>query len=117
MLNILAIVYLKNKDNSRIFSIYKALGYSSNYLLRVNTIYIFLIAAGSIIITVPLFILIFPRMMVMAMSMMGFKEYIVSYEVGILLISNLLALLIYLMCGLMSSKSLYNNRIEDLTCE
>ncbi|HKL79666.1 MAG TPA: ABC transporter permease [Mobilitalea sp.] len=116
-LNILAIVYLKNKDNSRIFSIYKALGYSSNYLLRVNTIYIFLIAAGSIIVTVPLFVLAFPQMMVMAMSMMGFKEYIVSYDVGILIISNLLALCIYLMCGLISSKSLYKNPIEDLTCE
>ncbi|HKL98656.1 MAG TPA: FtsX-like permease family protein [Mobilitalea sp.] len=116
-LNILAIVYLKNKDNSRIFSIYKALGYSSNYLLRVNILYVFLIAAGSIIITVPLFVLAFPRMMVIAMSMMGLKKYIVSYNAAILLISNLLAFFIYLICGIMSSKSLYNNPVEDLTCD
>lgn len=116
-LNIVAIVYLKNKDQRKVFSIYKAIGYSSNHLMKANLFYVFIIALVSLLITVPLFILGFPLMMTYAMSFLGFKEYPVTYDVMTLILSNLGALLVYLMSGMVSSKSLYENPIEDLTCE
>lgn len=116
-LNIVAIIYLKNKDQSKINSIYKSLGYSSRHLLKANTIYVLIIAATSILVTVPLFMVVFPKTMVLSMSMMGFKKYIASYDIGVIIFSNLCALIIYIVSGLVSSKSLYNNPIEDLKCE
>ena len=116
-LNIIAVIYLKNKDYSIIFSIYKALGYSANHLMKTNIIYVGLIALGSITITVPLFIVFFPKLMAFSMSFVGFKEYPVVYDPMILLISNLLAFVVFMICGMVSSKSLYGNPIEDLTCE
>jgi putative ABC transport system permease protein len=116
-LNIIAIVYLKNKDYSKIHSIYKAMGYPANHLLKANMYYILIIASTSIIVTVPLFMLVFPRTMVLSMSLFGFKEYIVTYNAMILFTSNICALVIYLISGLLSSKSLYDNPITDLTCE
>ena len=116
-LNIVAIVYLKNKDSKKTYSIYKAIGYSSHHLMKVNLCYVFLISLGSLLVTIPLFIFAFPKMMVLAMSFLGFKEYVVTYDIGILVLSNLLALLVYLTSGLITSKSLYQNPISDLTCE
>jgi ABC-type lipoprotein release transport system permease subunit len=116
-LNIIAIVYLKNKDAKKTYSIYKAIGYSSHHLMKVNLYYVLLIALASILITVPLFIFVFPKMMVLAMSFLGFKEYVVTYDVLVLILSNVGALLIYLASGLLTSKSLYENPIADLTCE
>ena len=116
-LNIIAIVYLKNKDNSRINSIYKAIGYPAGYLLKGNMLYILLIASVSIIITVPLFIFLFPKTMVLSMSFMGFKEYVVVYDKSIILISNLGTLAVFLASGLLSSKALYNNPANDLKYE
>jgi ABC-type antimicrobial peptide transport system permease subunit len=116
-LNIIAIIYLKNKDSRKVFSIYKAIGYSSHHLMRANLYYVVLIAFASILITVPMFIFVFPKMMLIAMSFLGFKEYVVTYEIKVLLCSNIGALLVYLISGMLSSKSLYENPIVDLTCE
>ena len=116
-LNIIAVIYLKNKDYSVIFSIYKALGYSASQLMKTNMIYVGVIALGSIAITVPVFIVFFPKIMAFSMSFVGFKEYPVIYNPLILLICNLLAFVVFIICGIVSSKSLYGNPIEDLTCE
>lgn len=116
-LNIIAIVYLKNKDSKKIFSIYKSIGYSSNHLMKGNLYYVMIIAFSSIIVTIPLFILAFPKVMLLAMSILGFKEYPVTYDVKILILSNVAALLVYMISGMVSSKSLYENPISDLTCD
>ncbi|WP_313131187.1 FtsX-like permease family protein [Anaerocolumna sp.] len=116
-LNIVAIVYLKNKNNSKINSIYKAIGYSAGHLLKTNIYYIFLIASVSILITVPLFVIIFPRFMILSMSFFGFEEYLVTYDPVSLLLCNLLALFAFIISGLLSSKSLFDNPIAELTVE
>lgn len=116
-LNIVAIVYLKNKSSQKNFSIYKAVGYSSNHLLFANISYILIIAVLSTCITIPVFLIAFPRTMVLAMSAFGFREYPVAYKISTVIISNLGALIIYLISGLIASKSLYNNPVEELVCE
>ncbi len=116
-LNIIAIVYLKNKDNSKINSIYKAIGYSAGHLLKTNIYYIFLIASVSILITVPLFVIVFPKFMILSMSFFGFEEYLVTYNPVSLLACNLFALFVFIISGLLSSKSLFDNPIADLTLE
>lgn len=116
-LNIVAIVYLKNKDNSKINSIYKAIGYSATHLLKANICYIFVIASVSILITVPLFVITFPRFMILSMSFFGFEEYLIAYDPVSFLLCNLFALLVFILSGLFSSKSLFDNPIAELTLE
>ncbi|MCM1161319.1 MAG: FtsX-like permease family protein [Roseburia sp.] len=116
-LNIIAIVYLKNMDNRKRQSIYKAIGYSSGHLVKANITYVFLIALFSLCITIPAFIVAFPKTMVLAFSAMGFKEYPVSYNIAIVIISNLGTLAVYLLSALAASKSLYDNPISELTSE
>lgn len=116
-LNIIAIVYLKNMDNRKTQSIYKAIGYSSGHLLKTNITYVFLIALFSLGITIPLFIVAFPKTMVLALSVMGFREYPVSYDITVVIISNLGTLAVYLLSVLFASKSLYDNPISELTSE
>lgn len=116
-LNIIAVVYLKNKDYSKIFSIYKAVGYSARFLMKTNIMYILLISVGTIVITVPSFIYLFPKTMAMAMSFIGFKEFPVTYDPLVLIVCNGTALLVFTLCGVISSKSIYHNPIEDLTSE
>lgn len=116
-LNIVAVVYLKNKDNSKVNSIYKAIGYSANHLLKANMWYIFLIALFSILITVPIFIVCFPKVMVLSLSAFGFKQYLVDYDVMIILACNSFALFVFLLSGIISSKTLYDNPVADLTCD
>ncbi len=116
-LNIVAIVYLKNKDNSKINSIYKAIGYPAGHLLLGNMLYILLIASASILVTIPLFIFLFPKTMVLAMSFMGLKEYVVVFDKSVIILGNLGTLAVFLLSGLMSSKALYDNPTNDLKYE
>lgn len=116
-LNIIAIVYLKNKDLSKINSIYKAIGYSSNHLLKANIIYILTIAIISTMIVLPVFIAVFPKTMVLSLSFFGFKEYRVDYSIINISITNMITLFIFGLSGIISSKNLYDNPVKDLTCE
>ncbi len=116
-LNIIAIVYLKNMDNRKNQSIYKAIGYSSWHLLKTNISYVFFVALFSMCITIPVFIAAFPKTMVLAFSVMGFREYPVSYDITVVAISNLGTLAVYLLSVLVASKSLYDNPISELTSE
>lgn len=116
-LNIIAVVWLKNMDNRKTQSIYKAIGYSSAHLLKTNITYVFIIALFSLCITIPIFITAFPKTMVLALSVMGFREYPVSFNITVIIISNLGTLAVYLLSALAASKSLYDNPVSELTSE
>lgn len=116
-LNIIAVIYLKNKSYAKIFATYKAMGYSSRHLMLSNMCYVGMLGLGTILITVPLFMFCFPIVMVMAMSVFGFKEYPVTYDMMALLVSNGVTLLVFVICGLVSSINLYRNPIRELTEE
>ncbi len=116
-LNIIAVVYLKNMDNRKIQGIYKAIGYSSAHLLKTNITYVFIISLFSLCITIPIFIVAFPKTMVLSLAVMGFLEYPVSFNVTVVIMSNLGTLAVYLFSALAASKSLYDNPISELTSE
>lgn len=116
-LNITAIVYLKNNDNRKVNSIYKCIGYSSSHLIKANLYYTGIIAVISMIITIPSFILLYPKIMVLCLSFFGFKKYLVNYSLPYMLIGNLLILLMFMASTVLSSWTLSGNHMDELNQE
>lgn len=116
-MNIIAIVYLKNQDNKKINTIYQCIGYSTKHLIQGNLIYISIVVLCSMAITVPLFMISFPKSMVLSLSMFGFKKYLADYNVFYMLVGNVCAILVFLVSTFLSSRNLYKNNISDLNQE
>ena len=113
-MNVVAIVYLKNIDNTKINSIYKCIGYSSMHLLKGNLLYVGMVAAVSMLITIPVFIFVFPKMMILSLSMFGFEEYLVTYNTLHMVIGNIGIFFVFLISTVLSSRNLFQNNISDL---
>ena len=116
-LNLLYIIYLKNCNNRKTYSIYKSIGYSANHLVHMNLWYVGIIAFLSMMISIPIFVIAFPKIMVLAMSVFGFEDYLVNYNIPIMMTGNLGAILVFLLAVLLSSKMLYENLITELNQE
>jgi putative ABC transport system permease protein len=113
-LNLMYIVFLKNSNQRKTYSIYKSIGYHPRHLVKMNLWYIGMVAVVSMIITVPIFLSVFPKMMVLAMAAFGFEKYLVSYNVITLLIGNIGIILVFLFSVYLSSRNLYGNDISEL---
>lgn len=113
-LNLFCIVYLKNLKERKKHNIFKAIGYSGRHLLMTNLYYIGIIAIVSILVTIPIFIEMFPKTMVLSLSMFGFEEYPVTYNVITTIIGNTVILLIFLLSTILSSNGLFSNHITEL---
>lgn len=116
-LNLIYIIYLKNLNNRRTNSIYKSIGYSAQHLVKVNCYYVGMIAVVSMVAAMPVFLITFPKMMLLAMSMFGFEEYPVMCKPLPLLMGNIGVLLIFLFGAVLSSKELYRTDMTELISE
>lgn len=116
-MNIMAVIYLKNIDSRKTNSIYKAIGYSAGHLIKANIWYVTIIAVLSMLITIPLFVKAFPYVMVMAMSMFGFKQYPALYNITYMAAVNISVLVIFGVSCVISSRSLYDNNVSELVIE
>lgn len=116
-LNLMYIIYLKNLNGIRTYSIYKSIGYPVSHLIKMNCVYVALIALFSMAIAVPVFVVCFPKLMVLAMSMFGFAEYKVTYRVTTIALGNGAVLCMFLLGVVLSSKELRKNHLETLVAE
>ncbi|HEX3022968.1 MAG TPA: FtsX-like permease family protein [Lachnospiraceae bacterium] len=113
-LSLICIIYLKNIQNHKKYTIYKSIGYSASHLLRMNFYYVGVIATTSIVIALPIFILAFPRMMSMSMMTFGFVEYPVFYNVPHMIAGNLCLFVVFMISVVLSSRSLFRNDMTAL---
>lgn len=116
-LNLMYIIYLKNLNGINTYSIYKSIGYSVSHLVKMNCIYVAVIALLSMAAAVLVFMICFPKTMVLAMSMFGFAEYKVTYHLKTMLFGNGLVLLMFLSGVILSSGELRKNHLETLVTE
>lgn len=117
VLNLIYIIYLKNLNNRKVYSIYKSMGYPVSHLIKMNCYYVGVIALVSFVIAIPLFMFLFPKVMVLAMSMFGFAEYKVTYHFSTMFWGNAAVLLVFLLGVLISSRELYKNHLDTLVSE
>ena len=82
-----------------------------------NCIYVAVIALLSMAAAVLVFMICFPKTMVLAMSMFGFAEYKVTYHLKTMLFGNGLVLLMFLSGVILSSGELRKNHLETLVTE
>lgn len=116
-LNIFYIIYFKNMTESKKQCIYNSIGYSKKHLFLANFNYVFFIAGASMIITIPCFLVTFPRIMLVAMSLFGFKEYPVSYNVESMIFGNLIIMAVFMLCTVVSSFNMKKNNVNELVTE
>ena len=113
-LNLFCIVYLKNIKDRKKHNIFKSIGYSGKHLLLTNLYYIGIIALISILVTVPIFIVAFPKTMVLSLAMFGFEQYLVTYNVATMVIGNIVILFVFLLSAVLSSIGLFSNHLTEL---
>ncbi|MGL4343897.1 MAG: FtsX-like permease family protein [Cellulosilyticaceae bacterium] len=117
LINIFGIVVLRNVTHAKINSIYKSIGFESMHLIRVNMWYITIIAGVASLVTLPLFIVSYPHVMSLALSVFGFEKYPVLYDLGHLVVMNGLVVMLFMMSSLLSSVSLYKLSVKTLNQE
>lgn len=113
-MNLFCIVLLKNLKDRKKNNIFKSIGYSGKHLLITNLYYIGIIALVSILITVPIFIVAFPKTMILSLSMFGFEQYPVNYNVRNMVIGNIGILIIFVLSAVLSSTGLFSNHLTEL---
>jgi putative ABC transport system permease protein len=116
-LNAFYIIFASNIEKRKKYTIYKSLGYTSAHLLKMNCIYIGLIVMIAIAIAVPAFVFLFPKVMVLAMSAVGFAEYSMDINELTLVLTNLGMLGIFLLTACIAAVELYKNHIGQVINE
>ena len=116
-INIFCIVMLKNAVNQKINGIYKCIGYTSGHLILSNIYYVAIIAISSMAVAIPMIIKLYPVIMRVSLSMFGFLEYPVSYNLWHIVISNIGVVIMFVISTLISSRSLKNVNVRDLVQE
>ncbi|MGL4800237.1 MAG: ABC transporter permease [Cellulosilyticaceae bacterium] len=116
-INIFGIVVLRNLNNEKTNSIYKSIGYDSRHLLKVNMWYIGMIAVIASGVTLPLFVVTYPKVMSLALMMFGFEKYPVFYDLYKLGIVNGIVIVLFLMSCMFSSRDLFKVGIKTLNQE
>lgn len=116
-MNLVCIIYLQNVANRKKHAIYKSIGYSTSHLIKMNTWYVGMIAVVSMLVAIPVFVVVFPQVMTLSMSMFGFKKYPVFYNVTDMIIGNAVLLGLFLVSVLLTSKSLRGSQLKELAQE
>ncbi len=116
-INIFCIVMLKNAVNQKINGIYKCIGYTSGHLILSNIYYVAMIAVSSMAVAIPMILKLYPVIMKSSLSMFGFLEYPVSYNLWHIVISNIGVVIMFVISTLISSRSLKNIKVRDLVQE
>lgn len=116
-LNAFYIIYASNKEKRKKFMIYKSLGYTSSHLITMNCLYVGIIVVLSAIVAVPVFITVFPKIMVIAMGSFGFAEYNMTVKPVTVLVTNLAMLGIFLLSAYGSATEIRKNHIAKIMSE
>ncbi len=116
-INIFCIVMLKNATNQKTNGIYKCIGYTTGHLVLSNIYYVGIIAVASMVVAIPMVILTYPLIFKTSLSMFGFLEYPVVYNIWHIVISNIGIAVIFILSTLISSRSLRNVNVRDLVQE
>lgn len=113
-INIFGIVVLRNLNNQKTNGIYKSIGYESKHLLKVNLWYITMIAVIASSVTLPVFIMTYPKVMALSLMVFGFREYPVFYDVYKLCMMNGVVIVLFLVSSWLSSQSLKHVSVKIL---
>lgn len=116
-INIFCIVMLKNATNQKTNGIYKCIGYTTGHLLLSNIYYVGIIAVASMAVAIPMVIQTFPLIFKTSLSMFGFLEYPVVYNMWHIVIANIGIAVIFILSTIISSRSLKNVNVRDLVQE
>lgn len=116
-MNLFCIIYIQNVSNKKKYAIYKSIGYSYIHLVKMNLYYVGVINILSIIVAIPIFIVAFPKIMTITMSIFGFKQYPVFYEPPLMVIGNIAVFIILIVTVLFTSHSLRGSQLEELANE
>ena len=116
-INIFCIVMLKNATNQKTNGIYKCIGYTTGHLILSNIYYVGIIAVASMLVAIPMVIQTFPLIFKTSLSMFGFLEYPVVYNIWHIVITNTGIAVIFILSTLISSRSLKNVNVRDLVQE
>lgn len=116
-LNVFYIIYASNAEKRKKYTIYKSIGYTSGHLLKMNCIYVGIIALFSIAVAVPLLVFVFPKIMLLAMSSFGFAEYKLVIRAPQLIITNGVMLLIFVAAAMAAARDIYRNYIAAIMNE
>lgn len=115
--NLIYIIYSKNANNQKVYSIYKSIGYTAGHLIKMNCCYVSILAVISMLIAIPSFILTFPKIMVLSMSAFGFAEYKLVFDPLSMTVANAIVLGVFLISAIVSSRSLKKNDVTLLVNE
>lgn len=115
--DIFGIVLLKNTKDEKTNCIYKCIGYSSAHLIMANLIYVMSLALISIAVALPITILLYPKIMTLALSMFGFIEYSVQFNIWHIVICNSAVFGVFVISTLLSSHSVWKVNVRDLVIE
>ena len=115
--NIFSIVMLKNKETQRENGIFKSIGYTTGHLMWTNLIYVMMIAVASCIIALPINLATYEKIMTISLSMFGFHSYPMTFQPIHLLLVNSMILTLFVVCTLLSSRSLRRLHVKELVYE
>ncbi|MBB2182431.1 FtsX-like permease family protein [Lachnospiraceae bacterium MD1] len=116
-INIYSIVLLKNLKSQKINGIYKCIGYTTTHLILSNLYYVGIIGLTSVLITLPVSIVIYPKIMAVILSMFQFIKYPVQYDYSHLIVINAMIILIFILSSVISSRSIRKVNARDLVQE
>lgn len=116
-ISIFSIVLLRNIKNQKTNQIYKSIGYTTRDLYLANIWYVIIIGLAAMIIGVPLLLLTFEKIMVLALQVFGLQEYKMHINVLALILTNVLTLICFAVSSIVSSRSLKKLNVRDLVIE
>lgn len=115
--SIFSIVLLKNMKSEKTNQIYKSIGFTTKDLFISNIWYVEIIGIIAMIIGVPALLLSYKKIMMLALSMFGLKEYIMHVNVPALILVNGLILVSFAGASIISSLRLRKLNVRDLVIE
>lgn len=116
-INILGIIVLQNAKYRKSNCIYKSIGYSSFDLIKVNIVYILIIAISSMAVAIPLFFISYSKLMSVCLSGFGILEYPIDFEPVNFIICNLVVIVLFVLFTISSSIQIYKFKISELNVE
>lgn len=116
-ISIFCIVLLRNMKNEKTNQIYKSIGYTTRDLFVANVWYVELIGAVSMLIGVPVLLLSYQKIMTLALSIFGLREYRMDVNVISLILMNALILVSFAISSIISSRRLKKLNVRDLVSE
>lgn len=115
--NIFSIVSIKNLKGYKNNCIYKSIGYDSMHLIKSNVIYVLIIGLISIVLTLPVFMAGYSKIMSICLSFFGVKQYPADFIVIELVLCNASLMLLFVISSLISSMKIIKADVTDLNKE